>query len=385
MRIMLIAEDFRAIGGIQETVDRLSQELISLGHQVAIVSTPYVRPGAERTPSTSAECALVEIPGHKAVTLRHLERLWRQPIATDLIAEIHRFRPEVINSHVWTWDKFMSVAIACRRTHVPLVQSLYDTWGQGKLGRSALRSLKYAVAVTTISAATKAQFVALSRLARRAQVVLGGVDLAAASAAVPWQRERGYIFCAARQDLRHRAIDVLIAAFAIIAPDYPNVDLLIAGDGPDREQIAAVAADAGITARVETLGTRPRAELWSLFKGALFFAMPSRLPEGLGLVFLESMACERPVIATRSGGTPEIVIDGDNGLLVDHNSAEAFAAALRTMLADERQRLAMGRRGNAMVRERFSWRAVALRHLDSYAAALGPGRHDVHPPHSNGM
>jgi glycosyltransferase involved in cell wall biosynthesis len=118
------------------------------------------------------------------------------------------------------------------------------------------------------------------------------------------------------------------------------------------------------------LGTRPRSELWSLFKGTFFFAMPSRLPEGLGLVFLESMACERPVIATRSGGTPEIVIDGDNGLLVDQNRAEAFAAALRTMLADERQRLAMGQRGSAMVRERFSWRAVALRYLDAYAAAF---------------
>ncbi|HXR25111.1 MAG TPA: glycosyltransferase family 4 protein [Candidatus Binataceae bacterium] len=370
MRIMLIAEDFGAIGGIQETVDRVSEELISMGHDVAIVSTPYVTPGGERTPSTSAACALVEIPGHKAVTLRHLERLWRQPIATDLMAEIHRFRPEVINSHVWTWDKFMSVAIACRRARVPMVQTLHDTWGQGKLGRSALRSLKYAAALTTNSAATKAQFVAFSRLARKAQVVLGGVDLAAAAAAAPWQRNRGYIFCAARQDLRHRAIDVLIAAFAMIASDYPNVDLLIAGDGPDRERIAAEAAAAGIAAHVEMLGTRPRAELWSLFKGALFFVMPSRLPEGLGLVFLESMACERPVIATRSGGTPEIVIDGDNGLLVDHNRAEAFAAALRTMLVDERRRFAMGHRGNAMVRERFSWRAVALRYLDVYGSVV---------------
>src|SRR5271163_3010092 len=126
MRILFVAEDFRAIGGIQETIDYLSEELIAMGHPVAIVSTPYVTPGAERTPRTSAECALVEIPGHKAVTLRHLERLWRQPLATDLIVEIHRFSPHVINSHVWTWDKFMSVAIACNHTRVPLVQSLHD-------------------------------------------------------------------------------------------------------------------------------------------------------------------------------------------------------------------------------------------------------------------
>ena len=367
---MFVAEDFRAIGGIQETVDRVSAELIAMGHRVAIVSTPYVTPGAERTPATSGECALVEIPGYKAVTLRHLERLWRQPIANELVAEIARFRPAIINSHVWTWDKFMSVASACRRTRMPLVQTLHDTWGRGKLGRRALRAFKYAAALTTNSAATKAQFVALSRRARQARVVLGGVDLAAAAAATPWPRERGYIFCAARQDLRHRAIDVLLAAFAMIAPEYPTVDLLIAGDGPDRERLTGAVAAAGLAGRVTMLGTRPRAELWSLFKGALFFVMPSRLPEGLGLVFLESMACARPVIATRSGGTTEIVIDGDNGLLVDRNEPDAFAAALRTMLADERRRLAMGHRGNAMVRERFSWRAVALRYLAVYTSVV---------------
>ncbi len=370
MRILLIVEDFYAIGGIQEVVDHLSQELIALDHQVSIVSTPYMTPGAERTPKTSAHCAIVEIPGQKAVTLRHLERLIRQPQAVDLMAEIDRFRPDVINSHVWTWDKFMSVAIACRRTRVPLVQSLYDTWGQGKLGRGALRSLKYAAALTALSEATRVQFAAHSRLARRAHVVLGGVDLAAADVAAPWPRQRRYIFCAARLDLRHKAIDVLIDAFARVAFDYPNVDLLIAGDGPDRDRIVTRAAAAGVAARIEILGNRRRQELWSLYKGALFFAMPSRLPEGLGLVFLESMACGRPVIASRSGGTPEIVIDGDNGMLVDGDRAEAFAAAMRAMLADENGRLAMGRRALTMVRERFTWSAVALRHLEAYVAAL---------------
>jgi glycosyltransferase involved in cell wall biosynthesis len=170
--------------------------------------------------------------------------------------------------------------------------------------------------------------------------------------------------------LQHRAIDVLVESFAMVAREHPNVDLLIAGDGPDREQIAAMIAEAGVSDRVEMLGTRPRSELWSLYKGALLFAMPSRLPEGLRLVFLESMACSRPVIATRSGGTPEIVIDGHNGILVDENRATSFATALRRLLADENLRLSMGQHGNAMVQERFSWKAAALRYLDAYNSAL---------------
>lgn len=371
MRILMVAEDFGAIGGIQEVVDHVSEELIAMGHQVAIVSTPYVTPGAERTPHTTAECALVEIPGRKAVTLRHLERLWRQPRAARLGAEINRFHPEVINSHVWTWDKFMSVALECRRARVPMVQSLHDTWGKGKLGRRPLRSLKHAAALTTNSAATKAQFIAYSRRVRKARVMLGGVDLVAAEAAQPYARERGYLFCAARLNLSHRALDVLIAAFALAAPEFPSTDLLIAGDGPDREKLAAIAVARGLADRVTILGARPRAELWSLYKGARFFAMPSRMPEGLGLVFLESMACRRPVIASAAGGALEIVHHGDNGLLVGRNQPDAWAAAIRTMLSDAAARDAMGRRGYAMVRDRFSWRAVAKRHLAAYAAALG--------------
>jgi glycosyltransferase involved in cell wall biosynthesis len=370
MRILLVVEDFRAIGGIQEVVDYLSDELIALNHQVAIVSTPYITPGAERVPRTSAEYTFLEIPGAKAVTLRHLERLIRQPLATELIAQINRIRPAIVNSHVWTWDKFMSVAIACRRARVPLVQSLYDAWGQGKLGRRALRAFKYAAALTALSEATKAQFAEHSRRARKAHVVLGGVDLAAADAAMPYQRDRGYFFCAARLDLRQKAIDQLLAAFAIVADDYPQFDLLIAGDGPDRERLAAQARDAGIAERVELLGARPRAELWSLYKGAMFFAMPSRMPEGLGLVFLESMACGHPVIGTRSGGTPEIVINGDNGFLVEADQLEGLAIAVRALLGDESRRHAMGRRGHAMVRERFTSRAVALRYLEVYASIV---------------
>ncbi len=371
MRILMAAEDFGAIGGIQELVDHLAVELLAMGHQVEIFSTPHVTPGLERTPAARAAIVYAEIPGRKAVSIRHPERLWRQPVAVELIARIRAFRPDLVNSHLWTWDKFLTVADAARRARVPLVQSLYDSWGSGKLGRRALRSLRRAAALTALSAATRDYFGRYSRRARRAQIVLGGVDLAAAEAALPFARDRPYILSAARLDLRQKALDLLIEAFAIAAPEFPSVDLLIAGDGPDRERLIAIAAARGLADRVAILGARPRAELWSLYKGASCFAMPSRMPEGLGLVFLEAMACGRPVIASAAGGALEIVIHGDNGLLVERNEPGPWAAAIRALLADAAARDAMGRRGYAMVRERFSWRAVAERHLAAYVAALG--------------
>ena len=72
MRILLVVEDFGAIGGIQETVDHLSQEFVALGHQVAIISTPYVTPGLS-APGTSADGPSSRFRD-QAVTFRHVER-----------------------------------------------------------------------------------------------------------------------------------------------------------------------------------------------------------------------------------------------------------------------------------------------------------------------
>jgi phosphatidyl-myo-inositol dimannoside synthase len=114
-------------------------------------------------------------------------------------------------------------------------------------------------------------------------VIPNAVDYAAAAAASTFRRDRPYIFSAARLDLRHKAIDTLVSAFAMVAADFPRVDLLIAGEGSDRETLAAqIAALPGLQNRVELLGARRHDELWSLYKGSLFFAMPSRLPEGEG-------------------------------------------------------------------------------------------------------
>ncbi len=371
MRILMAAEDFAAIGGIQELVDRLAVELLAMGHQVEIFSTAHVTPGLERTPAAPAGIVYGDIPGRKALSLRHPERLWRQPVADELITRIRSFRPDLVNSHLWTWDKIPTVADAARRTRTPFVQSLYDSWGSGKLGRRAMRALNRAAGLTALSRATRDYFSSFARRARQAHIVLGGVDLAAAEAAPAYRRERPYILSAARIDLRQKALDLLVEAFALAAPEFLSVDLLIAGDGPDREKLAALAAARGIADRVFVLGARLRAELWSLYKGARCFAMPSRMPEGLGLVFLESMACGRPVIATAAGGALEIVFHGDNGLLVDRLEPAAWAGAIRAMLADAAACDAMGRRGYAMVRERFSWRAVAERHCAAYAEALG--------------
>jgi glycosyltransferase involved in cell wall biosynthesis len=106
----------------------------------------------------------------------------------------------------------------------------------------------------------------------------------------------------------------------------------------------------------------------------MLFALPSRDPEGLGLVFLEAMACGRPVIATKSGGVPEIVLDGKNGLLVDRNEPEEWACAIRRLLCDAAARERIGEFGRTEVANLYSWPRVAANYLNVYASCAKVNR-----------
>ncbi len=368
MRIAFLVEDFGAIGGVQEVVNNLAAEFSRLGHQIAIFATVFGPPDWDSQERSAMERFEVQIPRHKPATWRHLERFIKPARSVrELAARLRDWHPDVVNSQVWDWDKFQTVAAACRTAGVPLVHTLHDSWGRGSLEDHPLGALKYAAAITCVSAATKQYFETLSRAARKAHVIINGVDCKAAEAAAPYQRARPYILCAARLNLQHKALDALVSGFASIASEYEGVDLLISGDGPDRQQLESQIASLGIGQRVELLGVRPRSELWSLYKGAMMLVMPSRLPEGLGIVFLEAMACGTPVIGTNSGGTPEIVLAGQTGLLLERSEPDEIARAMRTLLDNHDLRTALGRRGRELA-STHDWPRVTERYLEVFSS-----------------
>lgn len=375
MRIALIAEDFRAIGGIQELVDNLAVQFVARGHQVTIASTAHITAGCERAPRFTNNLFFADLPGRKALNWRHPERLFKQqPRAVELGDYLSAWRPDVVNSHLWTWDKLITVADECDRRGFCFVQSLHDSWGKGKLGNRALSALKQASALVALSSATRDFFVAQTQAASRALVVLGGVDVEAAVAAQPADMGDPYVFCAASLNLRFKAVDVVIEAFAQLAADYPDLNLVLAGDGPDRVFLQERARKLSAADKIKFLGVVPRERLWSLYKGAQVFAMPSHQPEGLGLVFLEAMACGTPAIGSRSGGTPEIIDHGRTGFLLDQNDAVELSDRIRSILIDPLRRAAMSQAAAAKVAQSHSWNAVADRYLSVYTRCIEAGR-----------
>jgi phosphatidylinositol alpha-1,6-mannosyltransferase len=312
----------------------------------------------------------VQIPAAKRPTLRHPERLFGWPRGEDLAAVFRRLKPDVVNSHVNQWNKYPAIVNAAMAAGVPLVQTLQDCYGGDWNYPAPLKVLTNAAKLCVLTASVADGLKQFLPPIRAARVIRGGVNCAEASQSTACERSRPYLLTASRLQLSSKALDVVIGAFAEISRNYPELDLLIAGEGPDRARLTALATELGIEGRVEFTEAVSRAKLWSLYKGARFFVMASRRPEGLGLVFLESMACGRPVIGTRSGGVPEVVSHGEHGLLVERNEVEQFGAAMDWMLAHENEREEMGRRGLSNVREQYDWPRVAECYIDVYEEAI---------------
>ncbi|HXH89332.1 MAG TPA: glycosyltransferase family 4 protein [Gaiellaceae bacterium] len=126
-----------------------------------------------------------------------------------------------------------------------------------------------------------------------------------------------------------KALDVLLDALA----ELPEVTLLLAGDGPERARLEARTVELGLSERVRFLGARPRAEVLELFRAADVAVLTSAW-ENFPHTVVEALAVGTPVLATSVGGVPEIVREGENGLLVAPGSPAAFAAAVQRYLDD---------------------------------------------------
>ena len=175
-----------------------------------------------------------------------------------------------------------------------------------------------------------------------------------------------YVFCAATFETK-KGQDVLIAAFARVAADFPALHLVLAGrsDGT-LPGLRAQTAREGLAGRVHFHADVPHARVGTLFARARLFCLPSR-DEPFGIVLLEAGACRLPVVASRVGGVPEVITDGEHGLLVPPDDPAALAHALKTLLADPQMGGRLAAALHERVRTRFSWR----RAVDEYLRLAG--------------
>lgn len=178
--------------------------------------------------------------------------------------------------------------------------------------------------------------------------------------------DRPTVVCVSRLVPR-KGQDMLIRALPSIRHRVDGAALVIAGGGPDLPRLRRLAQQHGVAEHVTFTGGVPADQLPAHHALGDVFAMPCRTRgagldvEGLGIVFLEAAAVGVPVVAGRSGGAPETVLDNTTGLVVDGSSAERVSEAVSTLLADPDRAAAMGAAGRDWAITRWRWDLLTAR------------------------
>ena len=264
-----------------------------------------------------------------------------------------RLRFDVIHAHYAVPQGLLGVLLKKIKKR-PLVVTLHGS-DVTVLGRNPLTRplvayvLKEADRVITVSDYLRKEALRIGGSGEKVRVIHGGVS--------PGKRPRKeagdkntVLFIGAL--VKQKGADVLVEAFKRVMEKH-KAELLIVGDGPERESLERLCRGLGVAA--EFSGYVEDTE--EVLRKSSVLVLPSR-EEGFGLVLLEAMAAGVPVVATRVGGIPEIIADGENGLLVDREDPEALAEAISRILADPELRRRLVAKGFETL-TRFSWEKMA--------------------------
>lgn len=365
------------VGGPARHVTLLNAGLDARGHDTLLVH------GALDTGEASLE-SLAHGSGIQVLQEPSLGR--RVSAATDvrafrsLLRLMFRYQPDVVHTHTAKAGTLGRLAAAVfnatrsRRRRALVVHTFHGHVFEGyfspaisRLVQATERSLASVTdRIVTISPRQRQDIVERFRIASasKTSVVPLGLDLDALLSlppeapglrsdigADPGDVVVGY----AGRMVPVKDLTTLVRAFERAWRTVPAARLVLAGDGPQRAELATLAASLGISSRVHFLGWVQ--ELPRFYATIDVFALSS-VNEGTPVAAIEAMAAARPVVSTQVGGVPDVIETGVSGLLVPARHVEKLAAALIQLAGDPHRRAEMGAAGRARVSERYSHRRL---------------------------
>ena len=351
LRVLLITPDFPpGRGGIQLVAHRLATHFSCASSQVVTLDSAGAR-------AWDAAQGDIDV---RRVRAGHDHRLAVLRLNATAVVAARSFRPDVVLvMHIVG----APAAAAIRRAlGTPIVTYMHakEVPTRPHLARFAVRNTNRIVAVSghTADLATGA-----GADMSRVTVIPPGVD---------WHeppREPRLtmptVVTVARLEDRYKGHDVMVRAMALVRERLSDAQWLVVGDGPLRRDIERLETAHGVRGAIRLCGTVSDEARDHLLNRAHVFAMPSRVPangggDGFGIVYLEAGVHELPVIAGRTGGAQDAVIDGTTGLLVDSSDHVQVAAAISRLFLDRASAARMGAAGRERARA-FTWPKIASR------------------------
>jgi glycosyltransferase involved in cell wall biosynthesis len=269
------------------------------------------------------------------------------PLSAELRKVLGQDGPDVIVTQEYSTGKFDVLLAMAKRLGIPLIARHAGSSPDRYVGRLTKRwTIRRADLLLASSAAERETLVERLRVpAERVSVVLTPIDTEAfrplerteACEASGLDPDRRYLLFVGRLDDRVKRVAALIEAFAGLAPRTPDLDLLVVGEGRDGPRLREL-SDRLAPGRVRFLGWVSGADrLAPLYGSADCLVLPSRT-EGFPTVVGEAMACGTPVLGSRVGGVPELVVEGETGWLVEPGDDSALAERLRQVI-EHRERV----------------------------------------------
>lgn len=246
-----------------------------------------------------------------------------------------------------------------------------DAWQRLSLAKR--RALQKADFLIAISETTKRNAVAANDLAEsRVHVLPNALEWTGEPATeAPTGSARQLLsVCRLERDEQYKGIDTTLRALARVARSVPDVRYVVVGDGSDLARHQKLATELGVADRVEFAGNVNDEALRAYYRDSDIFVLPSA-SEGFGFVFLEAMHYARPIVAAHSGATPEVVRDGETGLLVDYGNPEQLARAITSLCLDADLRKRLGAAGRIRLQRNFTFDQFKERFGGIILQALG--------------
>jgi glycosyltransferase involved in cell wall biosynthesis len=357
-RLLLLTTGFD-MGGAERVVAELSHGLTRRGHQVFVVCLQR-RSGALLHHLDLSKVRVVDLGMRSKVDVRAVWRLYRL-LRAERIEVLYSF---LFHAHV-------AGRLAARMARLPVVLAAQQTMGlEGRL-RNLLTTgtTRWCTKVIAVSRNVEQFVVNTMRIPRsKVTTIYNCVDVAKfpAPTASPLRTPgRPTLGIVARLSIEKDHL-ALLQALKLVREAHPDARLLIAGEGPEEARLREFVSQSGLTGGVEFLG---RVEDVPAVLSAVDVYVQSSRTEGLPCAVLEALAAEVPVVATRVGGTDEVVEHRRTGLLVEPGDSRAMAEAACWLLERPDEARAMARRGRALVSERMSAEAM-VRDTDALIGTL---------------
>jgi glycosyltransferase involved in cell wall biosynthesis len=380
MNVLLVVPWDQEFGGVACVVGNLAKYLTNNGHNVM-----FLHPGPENI--LQRKVTKWGFPGFE-INLRepfHARRPVRSVLAFccflpftlfRLLALLKTSKIQIVNIH-YPGDSFIYFALLRLIPGFKLVVSVHgaDFYPNGRPRLKDSWPLRFLLSMADFivapSRAFLLDFLKLSpRLDKKATAIHNGIDPGelCRPPATHQANRNNYILCIAHQNEK-KNLELLLRAFACLKDVDPALNLALVGDGPLRSKLEELARSLNLGDRINFLGWKSRTEVAELLWGCTVFVLPSK-SEPFGIVIIEAMACRKPVVASRVGGIPEIIENGENGIMVDPHDPSGLARAIEILLKNPDLRESLGAKGHRTVQQRFTHEAMGRQYHSLFTRLL---------------